>query len=1698
MSTAIVPNWWSALSHGGLLIAPSRIVEHFAKTPPALDWYAEDRLRSALGRLDAGRKDALGELLDATLESTLGLGRKNRAETGVWTKGSNLGPEYTHRDATGVAIKPRRVWRGPFDAELAVFVDDAKRIGVHRGRRSYAQTVEWLRATGRRLALLTNGHQWRLVHAGLEADAWAESDCALWFEEGSEGDALLALRTLLSPDSLIPAKQGATPRLLQAIDESRRGQSELSATLGENVRTAVERLIVAHGPALSALLDSEPTPGARAARTKDLYIAACRVVMRLVVLLFSEAREDLLPLDHAVYRDGYSLAGLRDELERAAGSSSKGRMRERTGAWPRLLALFRLMHRGSTHQDLPIPRYGGGLFAPGDPHSADPILRAVHALETASFGSAARVTDLDVFTILRLLTRCRVKIRQGKANRNVVAPVDFSDLSSEYIGILYEGLLDFELKRVDGEHPVIFLGLGDQPALALDRLEGLEDSAIKGLVEKLGKPSRASAGDEDADSEDAEDGADDEESADDDADSDDQAGGDLFDPSTGDNSSGEDDSVDDTDDIPDPTEDLRGAASQRAEAWARRAIDIGKLVAKARSQKPEKLREREAKVDAFAKRLIDRTILPGEWYLVRYGGTRKGSGTYYTKPQLAIPTVQRTLRPLCYDAPLGADGEPDIDAPAARWIPKTPEAILALKVCDPACGSGSFPVAALRFLTDALYASLHHHQRISDVGDSSVARLADGDPALRLEDELLPCRKDDDRFEPRLRARLRRHLVERCIHGVDYDPLAVDLCRVALWIETLDRNLPFTFLDHRIKCGNALVGTWFDRFRDYPVMAWEREGGDKTHTKGVHCEKGAWESAIKVKKKEVQASIKERLRKQSLMFDEPTGASAEVRRKQLAQLVEDLHAIPIHDQEAREIKFRNEIEPALVELRRDFDEWCALWFWPADRMAIAPLSEALGREDQDSLSAVSELREAYRFFHWELEFPDVFRGPDSGFDAVVGNPPWEIQKPNSKEFFSNHDPLYRALGKQEALRRQTELFREDAAIEREWIATNAHFKALSNWVKHAGSPFGDPQEGGASYSFGGRAKGGNETLHSIWRARRASQVSFSDPEHPFRHQGSADINTYKLFLEQSYALLSGDGPQGGGRVGMITPSGIYTDKGTGALRELFLDHSSWEWVFGFENRFKVFDIHRSFKFAATIVRKGGRTSAVRSAFMRHELSDWARAEEVAVPYTAQQVRRFSPGSRAFLEVSNRRDLEILEKIYSNSVLLGDESEDGWGVQYRTEFHMSNDSKLFPPREKWEAKGYEPDEYSRWLDTTWHPRTPDSAAPPDTARHELEPGVILSRDGERWTTGEEIGDVALPLYEGRMVGQFASSAKGWVSGKGRAAVWREIGAEEGVVEPQYVMSIATLRAERGDMSRSTRLAFMDVSSTTNSRTFIGTALRGQPCGHKVPTLRLPEEDAEATLQLLGVLGSFAYDWNLRRRLGGQSLIWATLAETAVPSKNRPVLLKLANEVLALVASPRWQADLWTDAKRANGGFLSTAPGRAALAAHERLRKRVLVDVLAMVAFELVPDDVRWVLSQTDLPQDQISSNPRQLEPRGFWRCQKRVDPELRHTVLTQVAFVDLQSDITAAGGDTERGITAFLARNDGEGWMLPETLRLADYDLGHDERAKQHQPVASRLGPRFYDWQLAQSPEDSWRECELHAKNLAMEVRPARA
>ena len=1704
---------WDQLRHSGQLLDSSRLHSLAGYVPGALDEHVERRLRQRaaanLGGVDdPGGTAATSQFVTFVLEEVCGFD----GASGSWQRGSQVPRTHGRRAVTGETVKPRHLWSGPHDASLPVFVDDAKRIGIGRGRRIVSQVLGWLRVGSEHLALVTNGRQWRLVFAGLDYDASCEWDCELWFEEGELAAQFTALRTLLCPKMWTPEEEGAASPLLQAIRDTRKGQADLSEVLGERVREAVEIMVQSHGEALKELAagdDGVPAP--------EIYRAACRIAMRAVIILFAESR-DLLPRDNPVYFESYGLNGLFDQLERrdARGES----MSEVFGAWPRVLALFHLVNDGSHHPDLPITAYGGQLFAPGRSDSGDGVSRVLHVFETACFGGEV-VSDRNVYAMLHLLTRTKARIRQGRAGMWVTVPVDFSDLSSEYIGIVYEGLLDYELKTAPEGDPVVFLAVGDRPALPLSRLEGMDKKAIRGLFEKLKKDDSNAGGAE-------------EERADDIAQAEDEG------PDTG----------------SDPSEDTgddRRTYRTRAEEWARRAAGVAGLVTKPRGRMtPERRLAHDRNLGETARKLVHQHVLPGEWYLARWGGTRKGSGSFYTRPGLAVPTVQRALRPLAYDPPAGLPREEARHAPPAEWTPKLPEEILALKACDPACGSGSFALAALRFLTEALYASLRHHGRIEASGNQSLVwmlgiKTGKGDEGERLSDEQIPCAPDNPDFESLLKARLRRHVVERCIYAVDLDPLAVELCRLSLWIETMDRDLPFGFLDHKVKCGNALVGAWFDQFQHYPAMAWKnREGGDKTHSNGVHFEKNARGKVIKAFHKDRLTPDMKRFLEGRTLFQEDLLEKAATAHDDAIEVLAYMHELPIQDAAERADVYREELvgSPEWRSLKEAMDLWCACWFWPADKIEHAPLPTSFADPPEETRAVGREVAARHRFFHWELEFPDVFREEGAGFDAVLGNPPWETLQPNSKEYFSNVDPLYRSYGKQQALKKQQKYF-ADVETERLWLNYNGQFACYANWMKYCGEPFGDPTlQARAANRFTIVRGNANSTLHNHWRKARHCCKRYADPGHPFRYRGSGKAYTYKLFLESAHALL-----RDGGRLGMIVPSGIYSDHGTMALRDLFIERCKWEWLFGIENRKGIFPIHRTYKFNPVIVQKGGGTDAIQAVFMRHTLEDWEQAEQLAIPYKSYQVERFSPKTGAILEIESPSDLVILDKIYSVAIPLGDDGPDSWGIQHtQGDFNMTSDSKLFTSRTNWEARGYQPDEYNRWLRGDWLPieelwaemgvdpgrpvpgkiklsdwlfeecaeeerrdaykqsvhgnslmrgdvaRTAWAvrcARPPyddlPIPRSEIPPGLILSRDGREWIWEDGgIRDTAVPLYEGRMIGQFDFSEKGWVSGRGRSAVWRDIPWERKQIEPQFLMRSEVYR-DAVSTPWIVRVGYMGIASATASRTAIASLLLGMPSGNSVSVMRLA--DVNHALMLTAIFGSVTFDFVTRCRVTGLNLNYHILEQNPlVPFADPPFWFgQLAGVVRALCMTAQCFAPAELELLSKDLAESHWMKTRTAVTASERVRLRAVLDATVAAMFGLSYSDLLHILDGCDLPLEKVRYG--NLSPKGFWRIDKGRNPELRQTVLALVAFKNLESKIREASGNRDEGIRHFLAQNGGEGWLLPETLRLADYGLGHDDRALRHQAVASRLGPRFYDWQLTQSTDECWRECHLHARNL---------
>jgi hypothetical protein len=321
-------------------------------------------------------------------------------------------------------------------------------------------------------------------------------------------------------------------------------------------------------------------------------------------------------------------------------------------------------------------------------------------------------------------------------------------------------------------------------------------------------------------------------------------------------------------------------------------------------------------------------VTPAGVSLAAGSGIRKSTGTFYTPQPIADYLVRRALSPLVEQAP--------------------PHRILELRVVDPAMGSGAFLVAACRYLAQAYEAAL-----IRDGG----------------------CHPGDIGADER--AAIRRAIAGRCLYGVDLNPMAVQLARLSLWLATLSADRPLTFLDHRLQTGDSLLGAWLDCLRRPPLPS----------RRSTRRDEATYE-----------------------LFDRAALHGALADALPLRFSIESLSGDTIdhvRDKEAALSKLRQP-DTLLSRWKRIADLWCVCWFGTGGTRvppeAFTSLADFIlsgcsalpARSAHQYLELSAQASASRRFFHWELEFPEVFfdatgrRRPRAGFDAVIGNPPWDM------------------------------------------------------------------------------------------------------------------------------------------------------------------------------------------------------------------------------------------------------------------------------------------------------------------------------------------------------------------------------------------------------------------------------------------------------------------------------------------------------------------------------------------------------------------------------------------------------------------------------------------------------------------------------------------------------------------------------------
>jgi len=735
--------------------------------------------------------------------------------------------------------------------------------GKHWKATPSTRMMELLHAADVPLGLVTNGERWMLVFAPRgETTGFTSWLASLWIDEPV---TLRAFHSLLSTRRFFGVKPSDT--LSSLFQESSKDQQEVTNQLGDQVRDAVDVLI----QAFDRLDQDSGRTLLKGLDEKSLYDAALTVMMRLV-FLFSAEERGLLHLGERIYDDNYAVSTLREQLQEVADRYGEEVLERRNDAWARLLATFRAVHAGVSHQDLMLPAYGGSLFDP----DRYPFLegRAQGTGWQTSPAAPLEINNRVALHLLKSLQMLQVKVPGGgpaEARR-----VSFVALDIEQIGHIYEGLLDHTAVRAKE----VVLGLAASrkkpvASMALLDLEKLQQQDEKKLIEALEEETDRSA--------------------------------------------------------------KTLAKVLKTEIPAEESHRV--LIACAQDQK---LADRVLpfrgllRQDSFERLVV---VLPGGIY-VGQGSARRSTGTHYTPRSLTEPIVQYTLEPLVYRGP--AEG-----LPKEQWRLRSPKEILDLKICDMAMGSGAFLVQTCRYLSERLVEAWENLEKEhpGEVLITPEGGFSQGEPRERL----IP-KEAVERL-----AIGRRLVADRCLYGVDINPMAVEMAKLSIWLITVDKSRPFTFLDHALKYGDSLLGIC--RFKQLETFSLEDE-----QTKQVVILANYDEL--------IRTAITKRRELEQLSSND----DAQIATKQIL-LIEAENCLE-HLKLAADILIAAELAEG-KEQKKDMNR----------AAAHIRVAQYIHKQLPEFRNFAHEQLRGRPTFHWPLEFPEIF--DQDGFDAVVGNPPFQ-------------------------------------------------------------------------------------------------------------------------------------------------------------------------------------------------------------------------------------------------------------------------------------------------------------------------------------------------------------------------------------------------------------------------------------------------------------------------------------------------------------------------------------------------------------------------------------------------------------------------------------------------------------------------------------------------------------------------------------
>ncbi len=573
------------------------------------------------------------------------------------------------------------------------------------------------------------------------------------------------------------------------------------------------------------------------------------------------------------------------------------------------------------------------------------------------------------------------------------------------------------------------------------------------------------------------------------------------------------------------------------------------------------------------------------------GHERKTTGSYYTHTSLITCLLYSTLDPV-------------LDEACRKENPE--KAILTLKVCDPACGSGHFLVAAAHWMAKRL----------------AAVRSGDNEPA-------------PDAVRTAL-----RDVIGHCIYGVDINPMSVELCKVSLWLESLEPGKPLSFLDHHIRCGNSLLGVMPALLsKGIPDDAFKPIDGDDAD----YCKK--YKAINKQERKQKQMSL--------LGHDSQPW-------EHLGNLVAGLLSIDdVDDQSIAGIRERQRRYDELVRSSGYAfghflaDSWCAAFIWNKsdDPNLSYPITEEIFRNIEHNPFSVPtwlkeevlRLAQQFQFFHWHLEFPSVFRlpmqgeQPDNkatgwcgGFDVILGNPPWdEIQFEETAWFASRDSEIASATSADERSRKISELRDTYPELFNDYRSAVRFIEATKGLVRNSGT-----------YPNGSHGK----------------------------------LNTYVLFTELNARLVAPSG-----MVGCVIPTGLATDKSTQYLFEALMAPGRIRSLYDFVNEKPFFPEvrpHQHFCLLTLGKPAGAEAMTDFTAFLvdTPQLTD----DNLHFELNWKEVVELNPEGRTLTLFPSKNHADVFRIIASQHYPLGNQTNEGdWEADFRQgTYNMASASGLF--------------------------------------------------------------------------------------------------------------------------------------------------------------------------------------------------------------------------------------------------------------------------------------------------------------------------------------------------------------------------------------------------------------------------------------